>query len=276
MLFKLNISLYMVYFIGCTIKQKSNERLKEQQDKKAIQLDLEIQNILDEAMMVFKKLIEILNNPNRRKSEHVNKIWTIFSKSRMRVMRIIKVQFLPYQIYLFIFIVKHNMQKALALQIQEITQELRMQQKNLLENLNKFQSHKKNAFDFQIESEYTQNNSKHLGQFETQLKVENYELENIESIAVDRNEKIDRLVKSINQLNELFKQMNRLVIEQGTILDRIDFNIDCTFQKTIKAKEELTKVNWIYENLILGVFYKRRETLKKAQGQAIASFFWLF
>lgn len=167
------------------------------------------------------------------------------------------------------------MQKALALQIQEITQELRMQQKNLLENLNKFQSHKKNAFDFQIESEYTQNNSKHLGQFETQLKVENYELENIESIALDRNEKIDRLVKSINQLNELFKQMNRLVIEQGTILDRIDFNIDCTFQKTIKAKEELTKVNLIFEKLILGVF-KRRETLKKARGQTIASFFWLF
>lgn len=36
--------------------------------------------------------------------------------------------------------------------------------------------------------------------------------------------------------------MNRLVIDQGTILDRIDFNIDLTYQKTIKAKEELTKV----------------------------------
>jgi len=68
-------------------------------------------------------------------------------------------------------------------------------------------------------------------------------LEHIESIAIDRNEKIDHLVKSINQLNSLFKEMNRLVIDQGTLLDRIDFNIDLTYKKTVKAKEELIQVN---------------------------------
>ncbi len=68
-------------------------------------------------------------------------------------------------------------------------------------------------------------------------------MEHIESIAIDRNEKIDHLVKSINQLNSLFKEMNRLVIDQGTLLDRIDFNIDLTYKKTVKAKEELIQVN---------------------------------
>lgn len=91
MIFKLIILPYIVYFIGRTIKQKSTERLKEQQDKKAIQLDLEIQNILDEAMMVFKKSMKILKNSNCRKSEHANKIWTIFSKNRRRMMKITKV-----------------------------------------------------------------------------------------------------------------------------------------------------------------------------------------
>ena len=50
-------------------------------------------------------------------------------------------------------------------------------------------------------------------------------------------------MKSITQLNELFKQMNRLVIEQGTLLDRIDFNIDLTYQRTTKAKQELIIVS---------------------------------
>lgn len=74
------------------------------------------------------------------------------------------------------------------------------------------------------------------------MQIQSYELENIEAIALDRNEKIEHLVRSINQLNELFKQMNRLVIEQGTILDRIDFNIEQVFQKTVKGKEELIQV----------------------------------
>lgn len=74
------------------------------------------------------------------------------------------------------------------------------------------------------------------------MQIQSYELENLEAIALDRNEKIEHLVRSINQLNELFKQMNRLVIEQGTILDRIDFNIEQVFQKTVKGKEELIQV----------------------------------
>ena len=78
------------------------------------------------------------------------------------------------------------------------------------------------------------------------MRIESYELENIESMVIDRNEKIENLFKSINQLNDLFKQMNSLVIEHGTILDRIDFNIDQTYQKTFKAKEELMQVNSFY------------------------------
>lgn len=63
-----------------------------------------------------------------------------------------------------------NMQKALALQIQEVTQDLRLQQKSLLENLNRFQSSKKNPFDFSYEDNYVkQSDSKHLQQFETQV-----------------------------------------------------------------------------------------------------------
>lgn len=37
--------------------------------------------------------------------------------------------------------------------------------------------------------------------------------------------------------------MNQLVIDQGTILDRIDFNIEDTLVQTKKGNEQLTKAN---------------------------------
>ena len=40
-----------------------------------------------------------------------------------------------------------------------------------------------------------------------------------------QNDKIDELVKSINKLSTIYKELNNLVIEQGTIIDRIDVNI---------------------------------------------------
>lgn len=61
------------------------------------------------------------------------------------------------------------MQKALAMQIQEITQELRLQQKNLLDSLNKFQKTNKNAFDFSIEDNYAKNSSNKLNSYGNQV-----------------------------------------------------------------------------------------------------------
>ncbi len=90
----------------------------------------------------------------------------------MIVMKIIKVKgnfFVKLKTNLFK--VKLNMQKSLAMQIQEITQELRLQQKKLLENLNKFQQSKKNAYDFEAEDQYNKfaKNTSKLQKFENQV-----------------------------------------------------------------------------------------------------------
>ena len=57
-----------------------------------------------------------------------------------------------------------------------------------------------------------------------------------------RDEELNKLIDSINDLNHLFKQMNHIVLEQGTIVDRIDYNLESAVHNTTKAKGELRKV----------------------------------
>lgn len=51
-----------------------------------------------------------------------------------------------------------------------------------------------------------------------------------------KDEEITSLVKSINDLAGIFKDLSVLVVEQGTILDRIDHNIE-------SAKEDVKEAN---------------------------------
>ena len=44
-------------------------------------------------------------------------------------------------------------------------------------------------------------------------------------------QEIVRVAQSINELATLFRELNVLVIEQGSIIDRIDYNIEQTLGK---------------------------------------------
>ena len=56
-----------------------------------------------------------------------------------------------------------------------------------------------------------------------------------------RSKEISQLTDNINALAVLFKDFSVLVIEQGTILDRIDYNIENATVNVEKANEHLEK-----------------------------------
>eukprot|EP00301_Raphidiophrys_heterophryoidea_P005093 c12173_g1_i1.p1 GENE.c12173_g1_i1~~c12173_g1_i1.p1 ORF type:complete len:303 (-),score=68.82 c12173_g1_i1:130-1038(-) len=56
-----------------------------------------------------------------------------------------------------------------------------------------------------------------------------------------RDEEISKITESIEDLAVLFKDLHTMVIDQGTILDRIDFNIEQVQEHTNTALNELKK-----------------------------------
>ena len=62
--------------------------------------------------------------------------------------------------------------------------------------------------------------------------------------AIDQREReVNQIAKSIHQLAEIFRDLQTLVIDQGSILDRIDYNIEQTNLQVKEAVVELDKVS---------------------------------
>ena len=72
----------------------------------------------------------------------------------------------------------------------------------------------------------------------------------------DRDKKINNILRRVNTLSEMFKDFQTVLIEQGTILDRIDYNIEIAADNALKGKKQIIKVNEMkqkscFRNIIL-------------------------
>jgi len=54
-----------------------------------------------------------------------------------------------------------------------------------------------------------------------------------------RENEINDIIRGVSNLQELFKDLHVIVIEQGSILDRIDYNIDVGFTNVSKGKKQI-------------------------------------
>lgn len=64
-----------------------------------------------------------------------------------------------------------------------------------------------------------------------------------DSILVRRNTELNEIVRGVTYLQQMFKDLQIIVSEQGTILDRIDYNIDVGFDNVSKGKKKIVSAN---------------------------------
>lgn len=62
-------------------------------------------------------------------------------------------------------------------------------------------------------------------------------------MVAEREEEVNKIVRSIMDLNEIFKDLGHMVHEQGTILDRIDYNIEQTQFQVNEGLKQLQKAD---------------------------------
>jgi len=70
-------------------------------------------------------------------------------------------------------------------------------------------------------------------------------VDDTENLVNQRDEEITRIAKSIEELAQIFNELAVLVIDQGTILDRIDYNMETAVEH---AKEGVVQLEKAEEN----------------------------
>ncbi|KAI8049525.1 t-SNARE [Syncephalis plumigaleata] len=136
-----------------------------------------------------------------------------------------------------------NVQVALATRLQELSSMFRRKQSSFLQKLKQREARTKGLLfessfspsSFDDDDDSMTNNR---GAFtKDQLAL----VEDTEALVTQRDREIQEITRSISELADIFQELQTMVIDQGTLLDRIDYNIEQVNASTRSAVEELTK-----------------------------------
>jgi len=126
---------------------------------------------------------------------------------------------------------RQNVQRSLATQLQQLSQQFRKHQKSYLDEL---QKRDKGTWGDEVDIENPNVNLTDM----TDAQI----LATEQGINVNqRSEEISKIAKSITDLHTIFKELAVLVIDQGTILDRIDYNVEQVVHQSREANVQLAK-----------------------------------
>lgn len=133
---------------------------------------------------------------------------------------------------------QRNAQRGYAARLQQLSQTFRQQQQ---EHLDELQKRQPGASGDDGSTTISGSSASDAHAFLSGRQVE--ELELLESGAVQRSEEICRIASSIHDLHTIFKELAVLTIEQGTVLDRIDYNIEQVVDQSQQANQQLQQAN---------------------------------
>jgi syntaxin 16 len=129
--------------------------------------------------------------------------------------------------------VRKNVQRNLASKLQQLSVSFRRSQNDYMVRL---QTQRQNSSGIGGGDD-SQNGSANSAFLLTQEE----EQESLTRKIQYRDAEIGRIAKSIQELATIFKELATLVIEQGTILDRIDYNMEQVVDRTERGVLELDK-----------------------------------
>ena len=151
----------------------------------------------------------------------------------------------------FEFKIKENMRQNILTEINSFSKKFKLEQEIFFKKCEELSLETNDEYNFIELNEISTNSSD-----PNENNNENFLMkEEPDEIMKHREIEIDKISKKMNNLQELFKDLNIIVIEQGTILDRIDYNIDITFDNVKKGKKHIVKANESIKVLALEMLF---------------------
>jgi len=125
---------------------------------------------------------------------------------------------------------------SLAKKLQELSVEFRQKQRKYLADV----QCQKNGGLAETESKFgidLNETERDYGFNQQQMAV----VDDLQEAVQSRDHEISQIAKSIEELGSIFKELAVLVIDQGTILDRIDYNMEAVVEHTKTGIKQLEK-----------------------------------
>ncbi|RKO89089.1 t-SNARE [Blyttiomyces helicus] len=135
-------------------------------------------------------------------------------------------------------ILSKNIQVSLATKLQDLSNIFRKSQSSYLNKLRGRETRSKDMFALeggQVES--PEDEALDAVFTDAQLQL----VQNNERAITEREKEINEIVKSLLGVADIFKELQTMVIDQGTVLDRIDYNIEQTNVHMEEAHKELVQ-----------------------------------
>ncbi|KAL1502181.1 hypothetical protein ABEB36_007362 [Hypothenemus hampei] len=137
-----------------------------------------------------------------------------------------------------------NVYRSLATALQDLSQSFRSKQNNYLRQLKGREDRSKIYFETDLMEDDSEDFDNY---FLHSQKMSNQQLllleeENVRFVQ-EQEKEVSAIVKSIVDLNEIFKDLSQMVLEQGTVLDRIDYNIENTQIQVFEGYKQLQKAD---------------------------------
>ena len=134
-------------------------------------------------------------------------------------------------------IIKSNLQQALVEKAKEFTRKFKLNQ----------ELYTKKYKELVGEDDPTMEANNYMKE-EEQKNDNFFMMDNSKQVLKKRDTELNKLLNSVSDLAGIFKDMQVLVMEQGSILDRIDYNIDIASTNVVKGKNSLIKANEYHKN----------------------------
>ncbi|XP_059437946.1 tlg2p-like protein a [Corylus avellana] len=137
--------------------------------------------------------------------------------------------------------IRKNVQRSLATDLQNLSMDLRRKQSTYLKRL---QQQKEGSDGVDLEMNMSGNKSRLEDDEFNDISMNAYQMRKLkksEQITEERDREIQQVVQSVNDLAQIMKDLSVLVIDQGTIVDRIDYNIQTVAVSVEEGFKQLQK-----------------------------------